>query len=88
VAADQQSISCTLTAGDLHDRLAWIATLYRDVLRGYVRADLTKVIRAGLWSQAQGGWDRRMAMRAALIQGRRDRFAVKRCKASRPDQDV
>jgi hypothetical protein len=45
VAADQQSIACTLTAGGLRDRLAWIATLNRDALRGYDRADLTLWLR-------------------------------------------
>jgi hypothetical protein len=40
MAADQQPIACTLTAGDLRDRLAWISTLNRDALRGYDRADL------------------------------------------------
>jgi len=45
VAADQQPIACTLTAGDLRNRLAWIATLNRDALRGYDRADLTLRLR-------------------------------------------
>jgi hypothetical protein len=45
VAADQQPIACTLTAGDLRDRLAWIATLNRDALRGYDHADLTLRLR-------------------------------------------
>jgi len=40
-----QPIACTLTAGDLRDRLAWIATLNRDALRGYDRADLTLRLR-------------------------------------------
>ena len=40
VAADQQPIACTLTAGDLRDRLAWIAALNRDELRGYDHAGL------------------------------------------------
>ena len=43
--ADQQPITCTLAAGDLRDRLAWIATLNRDALRGYDRADLTLRLR-------------------------------------------
>ena len=45
MAADQQPIACTLTAGDLRDRLAWIAALNRDALRGYDRADLTLRLR-------------------------------------------
>ena len=42
---DQQPIACTLTTGDLRDRLAWIATLNRDALRGHDRADLTLQLR-------------------------------------------
>ena len=89
VVADQRPIARTLTAGDRRDRLAWIARLNRDALHGYDRADLTRAARAGFWSvwRAHGGWDRRLATQAALIQGRRDRTAV-RCKASRPDQDA
>jgi hypothetical protein len=45
VAADQQLIACTLTASDLRDRLAWIATFNRDALRGYDCADLTLRLR-------------------------------------------
>jgi hypothetical protein len=45
MAADQQPIACTLTAGDLRDRLAWISMLNRDALRGYDRADLTLRLR-------------------------------------------
>jgi hypothetical protein len=45
VAADQQPIACTLTVGDLRDRLAGIATLNRDALRGYDRADLALRLR-------------------------------------------
>jgi hypothetical protein len=45
MAADQQPIACTLTAGDLRDRLAWIATLNSDALRGYDRANLTLRLR-------------------------------------------
>jgi hypothetical protein len=45
VAADQQPIACTLTAGDLRNRLAWIAMLNRDALGGYDRADLTLRLR-------------------------------------------
>ena len=45
VATDQQPIACTLTAAGLRDRLAWIATLNRDALRGYDRADLTLRLR-------------------------------------------
>ena len=45
MAADQQPIACTLTAGDLRDRWAWIATLNRDALRGYDRGDLTLRLR-------------------------------------------
>jgi hypothetical protein len=45
MAIDQQPIACTLTSGDLRDRLAWIATLNRDALRGYDRIDLTLRLR-------------------------------------------
>jgi hypothetical protein len=45
VAADQQPIACTLTAGDLRDRLTWIGALNRDALRSYDRADLTLRLR-------------------------------------------
>jgi hypothetical protein len=45
VTTDQQPIACTLTVGDLRDRLAWIATLNRDALRGYDRTDLTLRLR-------------------------------------------
>ena len=45
MAADQQPFACTLTAGDLRDRWAWIATLNRDALRGYDQADLTLRLR-------------------------------------------
>ena len=45
MAADQQPIACTLTASDLRDRLAWIATLNRDSLRGYDRSGLTLQLR-------------------------------------------
>jgi hypothetical protein len=45
MTVDQQPIACTLTAGDLRDRLAWIATINRDALRGYDRADLTLRLR-------------------------------------------
>ena len=45
MAADQQPIACTLTADGLRDRLTWIATLNRDALRGYDRADLTLRLR-------------------------------------------
>ena len=48
MAADQQPIACTLTAGDLRDRLAWIAALNRDALPGYDRADLTLRLRYAL----------------------------------------
>jgi hypothetical protein len=40
MAVDQQPIVCTLTAGELRKRLARIAALNRDALRGYNRADL------------------------------------------------
>ena len=45
VTADQQPIACTLTAGDLRDRLGWIATPNRDALLGHDRADLTLRLR-------------------------------------------
>ena len=46
VAIDQQPIACTLTSGDLRDRLAWIAMLNRDALRSYDRTDLTLRLRS------------------------------------------
>ena len=45
MATDQQPIACTLTVADLRDRLAWIATLNRDALRGYDYGDLTLRLR-------------------------------------------
>jgi hypothetical protein len=45
MAADQQPIACTLKPGDLRDRLAWIAALNRDALRGHDRTDLTLRLR-------------------------------------------
>jgi hypothetical protein len=45
MTADQQPIACTLTPGDLRDRLAWIAALNRDALRGHDRAALTLRLR-------------------------------------------
>jgi hypothetical protein len=42
---DKPPIACTLTEHDLRDRVAWIATLNRDALRGYDRTDLTLQIR-------------------------------------------
>jgi hypothetical protein len=45
MATDQQPIACTLTPGDLRDRLAWIAALNRDALRSHDRADLTLQLR-------------------------------------------
>ena len=53
--ADQQPIACTLTVGDLRDRLAWIATLNRDALRGYDRADLTLRLRYAFQAVQQVG---------------------------------
>jgi len=38
-------IACTLAGRDLQDRLALIAALTRDALRGYERADLTLTLR-------------------------------------------
>ena len=55
MAADQQPIACTLTAGDLRDRLAWIATINRDALRGYDRADLTLQLRYAPQAMQQVG---------------------------------
>jgi hypothetical protein len=40
-----QPIACTLAGRDLQDRLALIAALTRDALRGYERADLTLKLR-------------------------------------------
>lgn len=33
-------IACTLSAGDYHDRLTWIATLNRELLRSHQQKDL------------------------------------------------
>jgi hypothetical protein len=84
VVADQRPIAGTLTAGDRRDRLAWIAKLNCEALLSYDGTDLTSAAQEGFWSvwRAHGGWDRRLATQAALIQGRRDGIAV-RCKASR-----
>lgn len=38
-------IACTLTRGDFTERLAWIAGLTRDALRGYERRGLTLDLR-------------------------------------------
>jgi hypothetical protein len=40
-----QAIACTLIEGDFRDRLAWIAELTRDALRGYDCADLMLKLR-------------------------------------------
>jgi hypothetical protein len=42
---ERQLIACTLAGRDLQDRLALIAALTRDALRGYERADLTLKLR-------------------------------------------
>jgi hypothetical protein len=42
---EDQPIACTLAGRDLQDRLALIAALTRDALRGYERADLTLKLR-------------------------------------------
>ena len=42
---ESQPIACTLAGRDLQDRLALIAALTRDALRGYERADLTLKLR-------------------------------------------
>jgi hypothetical protein len=44
-ATENQPIACTLIDRDFRDRLAWIAELTRDALRGYERADLTLKLR-------------------------------------------
>jgi hypothetical protein len=44
-ATENRPIACTLIEGDFKDRLAWIADLTRDALRGYDRADLTLKLR-------------------------------------------
>lgn len=41
IADEQQPIACTLSGEARQDRLAWIATLVRDALRGSERDDLT-----------------------------------------------
>ena len=38
-------IACTLTPGDLHNRLAWIADLTRDALHSYQRRNLVLELR-------------------------------------------
>jgi hypothetical protein len=55
VAADRQPIACTLTAGDLRERLSWIAALNSDALRGYDRADLMLQLRYFPWAREQMG---------------------------------
>ncbi|HYZ39522.1 MAG TPA: hypothetical protein VE687_02735 [Stellaceae bacterium] len=42
---ESQPIACTLAGRDLQDRLALIAALTRDALRGYERGDLTLKLR-------------------------------------------
>ena len=54
MTVDQQPIACTLTAGDLLDRLAWIATLNRDALRGYDRAGAASGIVTRIVSKTLG----------------------------------
>jgi hypothetical protein len=44
-ATGNEPIACTLIEGDFRDRLAWIAEVTRDALRGYERADLTLKLR-------------------------------------------
>lgn len=44
-ADEQQPIACTLSGKARQDRLAWIATLVRDALRGSERDDLTLRLR-------------------------------------------
>ena len=44
-ADEQQPIACTLSGEARQDRLAWIATLLRDALRGSERDDLTLRLR-------------------------------------------
>jgi hypothetical protein len=44
-ATENQPIACTLIDRDFRDRLAWIAELTRDALRGYERADLSLKLR-------------------------------------------
>ena len=44
-----------MTAGDLHDRLAWIATLNCDALLNYGRADFTLWLRYALQAVQQVG---------------------------------
>ena len=41
IADEQQPIACTLSGEARQDRLAWIATLVSDALRGSERDDLT-----------------------------------------------
>lgn len=44
-SSENPPIACTLTPGDFKDRLAWIAELTRNALRGYERHDLMLVLR-------------------------------------------
>src|SRR5713226_5711289 len=45
MTAHDPPIACTLAAEDFRDRLAWIAALTRDALRGYSRDDLVLNLR-------------------------------------------
>ncbi len=45
MTAHDPPIACTLAAEDFEDRLAWIAALTRDALRGYNRDDLVLNLR-------------------------------------------
>jgi hypothetical protein len=45
ITSGNPPIACTLAPGDFKDRLAWIAELTRNALRGYERHDLTLVLR-------------------------------------------
>jgi hypothetical protein len=42
---EKQPVACTLQADDLRERLAWIATLTREALHGFVRTDVTLTLR-------------------------------------------
>jgi hypothetical protein len=45
MTAHDPPIACTLATEDFQDRLAWIAALTRDALRGYSRDDLVLSLR-------------------------------------------
>jgi len=51
---ESEPITCTLAGRNLQDRLALIAALTRDALRGYERADLTLKLRYAIDARGAG----------------------------------